>query len=107
MENERLTLTVKEAAKLLGLSRNAVYEAARTGKIPVLKIGRRFLIPRVPFERNLLGVLPPEGINDEKKFLEEIKTQLPAIRDQAQEIMKRVGEMEERVNLLERRHVKG
>ena len=63
MENERLTLTIKEAAKLLGISQSTAYEAARTGRIPVLKFGRRFLVARVPFERNLLGVLPEGCLN--------------------------------------------
>ena len=45
MENERLTLTVTEVAKLLGISRGTAYEAAGTGKIPVIKIGRRLLVP--------------------------------------------------------------
>jgi excisionase family DNA binding protein len=45
-EPERLTVTVKEAAKILGLSRNSTYEACRQGKIPHITIGRRILIPR-------------------------------------------------------------
>jgi excisionase family DNA binding protein len=43
---ERLTLTVEETARLLGISRNAAYEAVRRGELPSLKIGRRILIPR-------------------------------------------------------------
>jgi len=43
------TLTVSEAARLLGIGRNLAYEtAARDGEIagvPVLRIGRRLLIP--------------------------------------------------------------
>ena len=42
-----LTVTVTEAAKLLGISRSSVYEAVQRGEIPVLTIGHRKLVPRV------------------------------------------------------------
>lgn len=51
--NDRLTLTPKEAGKLLGLSRGLMYEAIRTGQIPSIRIGRRILIPRAALERLL------------------------------------------------------
>jgi excisionase family DNA binding protein len=44
-QGERLTLTVKATAELLGISRNGVYEAVRTGQIPSIKFGRRIIIP--------------------------------------------------------------
>jgi excisionase family DNA binding protein len=50
---ERLTLTVDEAGRKLGLSRMAAYAAAKNGQIPTLRIGRRILVPRVAFERLL------------------------------------------------------
>ncbi len=52
---ERKTLTIDEAAKLLGVGRNQAYEAARRGEIPTLRIGRRLLVPRAAFERMLNG----------------------------------------------------
>jgi excisionase family DNA binding protein len=42
----RLTWTVTEAAKLLGISPTSAYEAARRGELPVRVIGRRLLVPR-------------------------------------------------------------
>ncbi len=55
------TLTVPEAAQLLGIGRNLAYEiAARDGEIagvPVIRVGRRLLIPMA----RLLGVL---GLDD-------------------------------------------
>ncbi|MFC1914961.1 helix-turn-helix domain-containing protein [Chloroflexota bacterium] len=42
---KRLTLTVKEVANLLGLSRVATYEAVRIGQIPSIGIGPRIIIP--------------------------------------------------------------
>ena len=50
---ERMTLTVEEAAYLLGISRGLAYELARGGKLPVVRLGRRILIPRVALERML------------------------------------------------------
>ena len=52
----RLTWTIPEAAKLLGISKDSAYEAARRGELPVRLIGRRMLVPRVALLRLLDGV---------------------------------------------------
>jgi excisionase family DNA binding protein len=39
------TLTVEEAARLLGVSRGVGYEAARTGELPTIRLGRRIVVP--------------------------------------------------------------
>ena len=44
--SETLLLTVREAGKLLRVSRNRCYELIRQGRIPHLRLGRRILIPR-------------------------------------------------------------
>ena len=46
-ENHCLTVTVEEAAELLGVSRTSAYEYVRTGKLPAVRLGRRLLIPKV------------------------------------------------------------
>lgn len=51
---ERLTVTVPEAAKLLGVSRMTAYAAVREGAIPSLRIGRRVLVPKVALDRLLM-----------------------------------------------------
>jgi excisionase family DNA binding protein len=48
---ERLTLTVEEAATMLGISRAFAYEAVGRGDIPHIRIGRRILIPRTLLDR--------------------------------------------------------
>jgi excisionase family DNA binding protein len=53
--SERLTYNVREAAELLGLSKNSAYQACLRGEIPHLKIGKRILIPKAQLERLLLG----------------------------------------------------
>jgi excisionase family DNA binding protein len=50
---ERRTISVEEAGRQLGLSRNSAYQAAGRGEIPTIKIGRRLLVPIVAFERLL------------------------------------------------------
>ena len=53
----KLCYTVPEAAELLGFSRNFGYELAKTGQIPVLRFGKRMLVPKAAFDR-MLGVSP-------------------------------------------------
>ncbi len=52
---DRLVYTVPEAGRLLGLGRNAAYEAAKRGDIPTLRMGRLLLVPKIPFHR-MLGI---------------------------------------------------
>lgn len=51
-----LTCTVPEAAQMLGVSRGSAYEAARTGQLPTVRIGRRLLVPFVALDRLLAQV---------------------------------------------------
>ncbi|MFC2032123.1 helix-turn-helix domain-containing protein [Chloroflexota bacterium] len=50
---KRLCITVPEAAEMLSLSRNFAYELVKQGKLPVVKLGKRLLIPRVALENML------------------------------------------------------
>jgi excisionase family DNA binding protein len=54
MEIQRQTVTVEEAATILGVGRNKAYEAARSGQIPAIRIGKRLLVPLTALKR-LLG----------------------------------------------------
>lgn len=51
MSTQRATLTAGEVAAVLGLSRNLTYSLLADPErgFPVLKIGRRVLVPRRPF----------------------------------------------------------
>ena len=53
--NERLTFTVDEVARLLGVSRSGAYDSITRGEIPSFNIGRRVLVPRDAF----LAMLKP------------------------------------------------
>jgi excisionase family DNA binding protein len=55
---KRLCLTVPEAAAMLGISRNFAYELVKQGQLPVIRFGKRLLIPKVALEKMLeKGVL--------------------------------------------------
>ena len=49
----KLVYSVEEAGKLLSLGRTRAYEAARRGDLPVLKIGRRWLVSKVALDKML------------------------------------------------------
>ena len=50
------TYSVPEAARLLGISRSAAFEAARRGDLPgAIKIGHRVVVSRSVLERVLNG----------------------------------------------------
>jgi excisionase family DNA binding protein len=44
-----LTVTVEQAAKLLGIGRSTAYELVHTGDIPSLRLGRRLVVPIAAF----------------------------------------------------------
>jgi excisionase family DNA binding protein len=48
-------VTVDEAAKILRLGRQSVYEAVHRREIPALRIGRRLVIPLAALDRLLAG----------------------------------------------------
>ena len=56
-ENERLTLKIKEAAAMLGISKNLAYDLARRGELPgVIKLGqKRLVVSKLAIERLLQG----------------------------------------------------
>lgn len=64
MEIQRLTLTVEETAKLLGIGRQLAYDRVKTGEIPVIKVGRRLLVPRRALEKLLEEPKPLNSSED-------------------------------------------
>jgi len=68
-KTERLTMTVEEAGEALGISRATAYLLARTGGIPVIRLGeRRLVVPKAALSRMLSEAGKPkevkEGMND-------------------------------------------
>ncbi|MGH9154504.1 MAG: helix-turn-helix domain-containing protein [Acidimicrobiales bacterium] len=50
MDTDRLTLTVEEAAQLLGISRALAYELVARHELPSIRLGRRIVVPRRALE---------------------------------------------------------
>jgi len=53
MAEERQTLSVIETAKILGIGRNLCYSRLKNGEIPVIRIGRRYVVPKKALEKLL------------------------------------------------------
>jgi excisionase family DNA binding protein len=51
--DKRSCMTVPEAAEILGISRNFGYELVKRGELPVIRFGKRLLIPKVALEKML------------------------------------------------------
>ena len=47
VSSERLVCSVSEAAELLGISRAFPYELVARDELPVIRLGRRRLVPKV------------------------------------------------------------
>lgn len=62
-KTDRLTLSISEAAIMLGISRNLAYELARRGELPgTIKLGqKRLVISRIAIERLLQGEAQKEN----------------------------------------------
>ena len=45
MEQEKLAINVKEMAKLLGISAKSAYDLVKTPGFPLIRVGKRQLIP--------------------------------------------------------------
>lgn len=61
------TITVKEAAALLGISERSAYDAVHRGEIPVIRLGRRMTVPTVPILRML-------GLDDVSSSAVEVRS---------------------------------
>lgn len=57
----RQTLSVPEAAELLGISRAHAYDCVRSGQIPSITLGRRVVIPRRAIDELLGRTSPTAG----------------------------------------------
>ncbi|MDP2659373.1 MAG: DNA-binding protein [Dehalococcoidia bacterium] len=54
---DRLTISVPEAGRLLGISRASAFAlAGKPGGIPIIRLGRRLLVPKAALEKKLLEV---------------------------------------------------
>ena len=54
-KNECLVYTVEEAGKMLGLTKNGSYVAAKRGDFPTIKIGRLIKVPKAALHQFIDG----------------------------------------------------
>ena len=50
---DRRTVSVDQAAKILGIGRSAAYEGVKTGDIPAIRVGGRWLVPLAALDKML------------------------------------------------------
>ena len=60
-DRQPLTLTIPQAARMLGISVSKAYEAARSGQLPTLRVGARVLISRRRLEELIDGPVNAAG----------------------------------------------
>ncbi|MFY9759262.1 MAG: helix-turn-helix domain-containing protein [Xanthobacteraceae bacterium] len=53
-DSECRTYDIEEAAKILGISRAGAYLYAKSGKLPVIRIGSRILVPKAALDKLLM-----------------------------------------------------
>ena len=60
---EKQALSIKEAAETLGIGVAKAYQAANSGELPTIRIGKRILVPVAALER-MLAKVKSEPAND-------------------------------------------
>ena len=53
LKTKAATVNIPDAAEILGIGRQTAYDLARQGKLPVLRLGKRLVVPKVALERML------------------------------------------------------
>ena len=64
MTTDSPVMTIEQAAEYLQIGRSSAYLAARTGELPVIKIGRRLLVSRVALLKKLAEAGSKEPAHD-------------------------------------------
>ncbi len=67
-KDDKSYFSAPEIAKLLGVSRTAIFKKIRSGQIHAEKIGRNYIIPKEEYEA-ILGVFIPDR---RKKDIEDV-----------------------------------
>ena len=58
---EKMVMTVPEAGELLGISRAQAYLMVKKGRLPIIRLGRRIVVPKPAFMKMLESVTPAES----------------------------------------------
>ena len=68
MRHRKVTYSVEEAARILGISSTKLYRSVKSGEMPAVQLGRRVVIPAVALERLLGTPLDSEPIAEPPGF---------------------------------------
>ena len=60
-QQPRATVTVGEAGRILGISRGLAYEMAKQNRLPIIRLGRRMVVPKAALERMLAEAGKPNN----------------------------------------------
>lgn len=82
--SEEKYISIPELAKILGLSRIAVYNQVKMGKIKAAKIGRNYAVP-IDYVKQILGKELTEA--DKKRIRSAVKKTVQEYGD----VLKRLG----------------
>ena len=65
MNEEALTVSVPEAARMLGIGRTLGFRLVREGRIPALRLGKKLRVPLLAVKRMLAdAATAPQGVDD-------------------------------------------
>lgn len=81
-------LSIAQVAKILGISRIAVYKKVKNGKIKAIRIGRTFAIPKKSIKKYFLDVKGAPLKEEEKQ---EIERAVKKTIDEYGEVLRRLG----------------
>jgi excisionase family DNA binding protein len=81
-------LSIAQLAKILGISRIAVYKKVKKGKIKAIKIGRSFAIPKKYVQQNLIDIKGGPLKEEEKRGIE---TAVKRTIKEYGEVLRRLG----------------
>ena len=68
---EKEYLSIAQLAKILGISRIAVYKKVKKGQIKAIKIGKAFAIQKEYANRNLIDIVGSPLQEEEKKDIDK------------------------------------
>lgn len=81
-------ISIAQLAKILGISRIAVYKRVKKGEIKAIKIGRSFAIPKTWLKKNVVNI-KGKPLNKEEKG--EIERAVAKTFEEYGEVIKRLG----------------
>ncbi|MEN6417220.1 MAG: helix-turn-helix domain-containing protein [Armatimonadota bacterium] len=104
------TMSVLEASKMLGMSKDAVYRAARQGTLPAITWDNRVVLVRADIERIAHeGLMNAPGVSREdirrmtlESRISDQRAQLAQIEAQADALRTYIHELERDAEMLER-----